>query len=250
MFHLCAYAQSVDPANAFVGINAVREDVIFTNGIDLRIPEDLTRIVGEMVAINDASAVRAELQAPSLRVLVNHDIEPIVVAAVWGNPPELSWHADSPIELQTDEALNLFVQSDPAAAALHYGLVYLADGPIQPVSGRIITIRATASVAQTTTTWVNGNLALAQVLPAGRYQVVGMRGRSTDAVAMRLVFREQVARPGVPVVNALGDQDFYWLRFGRAGVYGEFPNTIPPTLDVLGGAAATQTVELDLIRVA
>ena len=248
MFHLGAYAQSVDPAGALVNINAVPEQVLFTTAGDLRIPDRFTMLVGEMAAINDASLVRAQLQAPSLRVEVNHDVEPIVQAAVWGNPPETTWHGDSPLQLVTDESLNFAMQSDPAAPALHYGLVWLADGPVEVVKGRIFTRRATATIAQTTTTWVNGNLTLGQVLPAGRYAVVGMRARSTDAVAMRLVFREQVNRPGVPVINAIGDQDFYWFRMGRAGVWGEFPNTIPPTLDVLGGAAAAQIVFLDLMR--
>lgn len=250
MFHLSAFAQSIDPANAFVGINAVPEQTFFTSGADLRIPKEFPNIIGAMAAINDASAVRAQLQSPSLRIQANVDLEPIVIAAVWGNPPEVIWWGGTPIPLAPDEALNFFAQSDPAAAALHYSLVWLADGPVQPATGQSFSIRATATIAQTTTTWVNGVLTFTQVLPAGEYQVVGMRARSTDAVAMRLVFKDQIARPGVPVLNAIGDQDYIWFRGGRSGVFGQFPNTLPPTLDVLGGAAAAQTVVLDLIRVA
>jgi hypothetical protein len=251
MFHLAAYFQSVDPATALVAINAVQEQVLFTNGADLRIPADLRFLVAAAAAINDASFIQAQLQAPSLRVQANINVEPITQAANFAlNPLGTTIFDRVPSELVEDEALNFFMQSDPAAAAAHVGLVWLADGPVSQVEGKVFTVRCTSSVVQTASTWVNGNLTLGQVLPAGRYQVVGARFRSTDAIAARLVFREQVARPGWATVGTIPQMDHTMSRAGRFGVWGEFPNTIPPTIDVLGGAASAQVTELDLIRVA
>lgn len=249
MFHVAAFAESIDPAGALVTINGVAEQQYTVTGDDWRVPSTLANIIGAACLENDASAARAQIQSPSLRVLANLDVEPIVAAAVFGTPPEQSFWPESPVPVVPDESINFAVQSDPAAAALHYGIVFFADGPQVPTSGQHFTVRATATIAQTTTTWVNGNLTFGQVLPAGRYQVIGMRCRSTDAVAARLVFSAGTARPGCLVVNALADLDPYWTRFGRMGVWGEFPHTNPPTLDVLGGAAAAQTVLLDLIKV-
>jgi hypothetical protein len=249
MFHLAAWAQSIDPANALTAINAVREEMLFTSGVDLRVPENLAFIVGQAALLNDASAARAQVQSPSLRAFANLDVEPIVAAAVFGAPPESLLHPDSPIAVSPDESLNFAVLSDPAAAALHYGLVWLADRALERITGNIFTVRATSAIAQTTLTWVNGNLTFTQTLPAGRYRIVGMRARSTDAVGARLVFPEQVARPGVPVVNAIGDNDPWAFRYGNMGAFGEFPHTNPPTVDVLGGAAAAQTYLFDLLRV-
>ncbi len=250
MFHLAAFAQSIDPANALTAISAVREEMIFTNGADLRVPTKLPNLIGAAALANDASVSRAQIQSPSLRILANLDVEPIIAAAVFGTPPEQSFWPETPVPLTPDEALNFAFLSDPAAAALHYGIVFLSDGPQVAVKGNIFTVRCTATIQQTTTTWVNGNLTFAQSLPAGRYQVVGMRCRSTDGVAARLVFPDTFVRPGVPVINAIADLDPWWVRFGRMGVFGEFPHTNPPTLDMLGGAAAAQTLMLDLIRVA
>lgn len=249
MFHLCAWAESIDPANALTAINAVREEMLFTSGDDIRVPEMLPFIIGQAALENDASAARAQVQSPSLRSFANLDVEPIVAAAVFGTPPESLFHPDSPIRVEPDEALNFAVQSDPAAAALHYGLLWLADKAQERTPGNIFSVRATSTVQQTTTTWVNGNLVFTQTLPAGRYRIVGMRARSTDGVAARLVFPEQVARPGVPVVNALADLDPWQFRYGNAGVFGEFPHTNPPTVDVLGGVAAAQTYIFDIVRV-
>lgn len=249
MFHVAAFNQSIDPANALVVINAVREEMLFTQGADLRVPDVMPNLIGQAALINDASGVRAQLQSPSLRAFANLDIEPIVLAAVFGSPPENLFHPTNPIPLVADEALNLAVQSDPAAAAQHYGVVWLADGPQQAIAGNMFSIRATSAVQQVVGAWTNGNLTLSQVLPAGRYQIVGMRARSADAVAARLVFPEQRGRPGVPAVNAIADLDPWMFRYGGVGVFGEFPHTVPPTVDVLGGVAAAQTYIFDLIRV-
>lgn len=250
MFHLAAFAQSIDPAGALTAITAAREEMIFTNGADLRVPTSLPYIIGKAALANDASGSRAQIQSPSLRILANLDVEPLILAAVFGNPPETLVHPNIAIPIVADEALNFAFLSDPAAAALHYGLVYLSDGPQQAAEGNMFSIRATATIQQVVAGWVNGSLTFSQTLPAGRYAVVGMRCRSTDAVAARLVFPEQIARPGVPVVNAIADVDPWYARHGNLGVFGEFPHTTPPTMDVIGGTAAAQTVLLDLIRVA
>jgi len=198
--------------------------------------------------MNDASAVRAQVQSPSLRILTNLDIEPIILAAVFGSPPEVLFHPPNPIPVEPEESLNFAVESDPAGVVAHYGLVWISDGPQPQITAHMFTVRATATIQQVAGTWTNGNMVFGQVLPAGRYQVVGMRVRSADGVAARLVFPEQIPRPGVPVVNAIADIDPRSFRFGRAGIWGEFPHTTPPTMDILGGVAAAQIILLDLVR--
>jgi hypothetical protein len=249
VFHLVAYEQSVDPASAVTNINAIREEIVFTNGVDIRVPSLLPNVLGYAVTINDASLVRAQLASPSLRQLANIDVEPIVQALVFGSYPEVTYLPDGPIPLTPDEALNLAVLSDPAAPVIHRGLVWLCDGPVNQSKGEIITVRATSAVTLVTGTWVNGALTFLQSLPAGKYQVVGMRARGTNLVAARLVFPEQVARPGVAAVNAIGDLDHPMQRAGRLGVWGQFPHTNPPTVDCLGVTDSAQTYIFDLVRV-
>lgn len=249
MFHLVGYEQSVDPGGAAVNLNAIREEVVFTNGPDVRVPTALPNVMGVAVTINDASLVRAQLASPSLRQQANIDIEPIVQALVFGSPTEINLFPEAPIPVTPDEALNLSVVSDPAAPVIHRGLVWLSDGPSQAVKGELLTVRCTSAVTLVTGVWVNGSLAFLQSLPAGKYQVVGMRARGTNLVAARLVFPEQVARPGVAAVNAIGDLDHWLCRFGRMGVWGQFPHTNPPTVDCLGVTDAAQTYLLDLVRI-
>jgi hypothetical protein len=248
VFHLVAWYEIENKALAFTPVAAVREEMLSTNGDDIRVHPKMPFLIGAGALIADATGLRAQIQSPSLRTLANLDIEPIVQAAVFGSPPEELLFPDTPVPLTADEALNFFCVNN-VAACVNYGLAWLSDGPLQPVKGRMFSVAAASAIAQAAGVWTNGNLVLGQVLPAGRYQVVGFRARSANAVAARLVFPEQIARPGVPVVNAIGDLDPWWSRYGYPGVLGEFDANVPPTVDVLGGVAAVQDYVLDLIKV-
>lgn len=249
MHHLSAWYESIDPAAALVPIAAVNDQAVFAQGDDIRAPATLASIIGQAVLGADASLARGQIQSPSLRSFANVDIEPIVAAAVFGSPPEALFHPMSPIPITGDEPVNIYVESDPVAAAVHYGLVWFADGPQQPVPGNIYSVRATAAITLAAGTWVNGALAFASTLPIGRYQIVGMRARGSNLVAARLVFVGGLWRPGVPAVNALADEDVKLLRYGRSGVFGEFHTNTPPTVDCLGVTDSAQHFIFDLVRV-
>lgn len=249
MHHLAAYGQSVDLAGALTAINAVQDQALTTSGPDIRVPNPLPNLVGQAALVGNTTPSRAQLVSPSLRAMVNMDIEPIVGGVVFGSPPESILHGDSPIPLVGNESLNCYLQATGGAATQNYGLVWLSDGPIQAVKGNIYSVRATSAVALAADTWVNGNLTFAQTLPNGTYQIVGMRARGTNLVAARLVFVGAPWRPGVPAVNALGDLDPLGFRYGYAGVFGQFDSTQPPTVDCLGVTDSAQTYVFDLIRI-
>jgi hypothetical protein len=249
MMHLIAWYESIDPAGALSPIAAVNDIVCFTSGDDIRVPEKLTNIIAQACLMNDASLVMGEIQSPSLRAFANLDVEPCIQALVFGSPTEVLFHPDIPIPVAPAESLQFLVNSNPAAAVVHYGLVILADGAQQPVTGAMYSVRATSAITLAAGVWVNGALTFGQTLPVGRYGVVGFRARGTNLVAARLVFSDQANRPGVPAVNAISDQDVSWFRYGRTGVFGTFHTTAPPSIDALGVTDTSQVYQLDLIRV-
>lgn len=250
MFHTVAWYESIDPAGALVPIAAVPDDTVSVSGDDIDVPEAMGHVIMQAVLGNDASLARGQFQSPSLRSVANIDCEPIVAALVFGSPPEGIFHPRSPVQLTPTEAVNCYVESDPAAAAVHYGLLTFADGPSQAIEGQIHTVRATAAASLSAGAWVNSALTFSQTLPVGRYRVVGFRARGTNLVAARLNFIGQFHRPGVPALNAIGDVDPWWTRYGRMGVFGEFHTNTPPSLDCLGVTDSAQVVLLDLIRTA
>lgn len=249
MMHLAAFYESIDPAGVLSPITAVQDETVFTSGDDVRAPLDLPNIMGQGVLINDASAAGAQIQSPTLRSIANLDVEPVVAAAVFGSPPEALMHMDNPVPLRPDEAITCHVDSNPAGAVDHYGLVWFGDGPQQSVSGDIHTVAATAAASLSAGVWVNGNLTFNQALPVGHYQIVGMRARGTNLVAARLAFVGGTWRPGVPAVNAIGDEDPRTFRYGKSGVFGTFHTNTPPTVDCLGITDTAQNFMFDIIRV-
>ncbi len=250
MFHLAAWYENLDPGGVLTPIAAVVDQSVFTSGNDIRVPTQMPNIVGQACLVNDASAAAAQIQSPSLRAMVNLDIEPLVAAAVFGSPPEGLFHPLAPISVVADEPVNFAIESDPAAIQHHYGLIWFGDGPQQPVPGNIFSVRATSALTLGQGVWINGTLSFSQTLPLGRYTIVGMRARGANLVAARLVFVGGAFRPGVPAVNALGDEDPMVFRYGRHGTFGVFHSNTPPTVDALGITDTAQSYVFDLLQVA
>ena len=249
MQHLAAFYQSVDPAGALTTINAVADQAIRTSGKDLVVPALIANLVGEAVLSAATGPAYGQVQSPSLRQLANQDVKPIIAAVVFGGNPPMQHHFASPRALKGNESLNFAVQATGGAAAVNYGLVWLSDGALQPIRGNIFSVRAAGAAALSAGVWVNTALTFDETLPAGTYQVVGMRVEGTNLVAARLSFVGEGYRPGVPAVNTVGDRDFLDMRMGRSGTFGTFDVNQPPTLDCLGVTDTAQNVILDLIKV-
>lgn len=245
MFTTMAYYKAA--ANATLdAIQPISDQHLTVSGDDLTVPE-LNRIVGYAVAGSDLT--RAQLRSPSLRRIFLQDIEKGNTTSTM-TPPETPFCdlRDDPLTLDVSEKLNVYTIHSVTAGVT--ALLWLSDGPLAPVHGDIRTIRATAAIASDGYAWDHGELSFAQTLPAGRYQVVGMRMYGTGYIAGRLVFVGGTWRPGVPAAGAFNAADIRLFRRGRSGPFGEFEFDQPPSVDILSDRAVTaQTFALDLIQV-
>lgn len=254
MFHLSGFYQNLQIVAGGSKINAIPDPALTTAGSDIRVPAGLPYIMGVKASCNDASYTQAELQSPSLRALLNLDIEPIDAAALpVADYTENMW-AGGPAAVAPNENLNLLNYGAPAGAVDNYGFVWFADGPQQPVKGPFYTVRCTAvtGAGAAKGVWVNQPLVIGQALPAGSYQVCGMRARGATLVAARLVFvgtGAQGWRPGVLANQTISKTSIGAFRFGAYGVFGQFDNTTPPTVDLIDSANETVEILLDLVKV-
>lgn len=247
-FTVAAYAESLDPAAAFVNFAAVPDDHLTVTGDDIFVPElDMLAAYGAIV--DQTVASQARLRSPSLLIRGHEEyIQPLASGLVFGDPPEIVDVTSNPIQLVRDEALQLEILSNPGAAAVHYGYVMFSDGPLSPLTGvQIQTVRVTAAITQSAVAWVNGALTFPVSLRAGRYALVGARVLAANAAIFRFRFQGSPWRPGGPaVVNELtDDKDIF--RHGRLGVWGEFDHRSPPTLDMLGVTNTAQEILLDIV---
>lgn len=253
MHTLIGFSESVDQAAAYVALNGLADPHVRVSGDDIQIPA-LNQVVLVAGLVENVAANRARLVSPSLRRRSNFQVTPLnggAAAAVEPDSPhKIMDLRDNPLALVTGEQLNFEAFANPAAAQIQTGLVWLSDGKVAPISGPIFSVRATSATAAVADAWTNVAIAFEEDLPVGRYQVVGLFPMSTTMLAARLVLVGYQWRPGAMGSDLINDLASPIFRLGQMGVYGEFEDTSPPTIDVLCAAAdATQEFWIDLIQV-
>jgi hypothetical protein len=247
MFHLCGYYESQDSA-VLVPTAALADPAMTVSGDNISIPDYASMLMG--VCGIGANLTRAQLQSPALRRVINYEVRGLNVNAEPLNPPVADIFPASPIQLDIDEQLQAHMSEDAAGASAATILVFLADKAIEPVGGEIFTIRVTNATTLVVNTWTNGALTFDQVLPVGRYAIVGARFESAGLQAFRFLFQGSTPRPGGIGCDAAADLEVRGQRFGGWGVWGEFQSTNPPTVDFLSVSADTSQVGLlDLIKI-
>lgn len=245
-FTLVGYSESQVSASVFVAVAAIPDQHVRVDGDNVVIPE-LTTVIGGWG--QGATLIRTRLSSPSLRSFIQPEINPIVNAAAYTETDLLRFQANYNLPLVMDEQLQVEIQATAALAEADRVFIMLADTPTSPVEGEIFTIRATHG-AITALVWSNIALTLEQTLPVGSYQIVGARHESATALAFRFVMVGGVWRPGGPSSIAVGNVDPPGSRRGGWGVWAEFDQLRPPTVDVFATAAdASGVVYIDLIRV-
>lgn len=251
MFRLIAWYSAADLGAALTAIANIADQSITPSGTTgYIVPNDTPKLVGGGAVMEPATALQVQFQAPSLRIRTYPTVEPFTLdASVPASPIPWNYWGRIPTDLQPQEVLQAFVNSNEAVA--QYVLAMLADGPMAPeASGqKVQSVRFTSTVQAAAATWAAGAITLDQSLPVGNYKVVGLRVRGTGLVAGRLIFSNQVARPGVPAALGLGGLDAPWARFGEVSGWGQFHTTNPPQIEVIGGTAAAQVGILDLVQV-
>lgn len=248
MFHLAGWAQSQDTAGVLTTVDALSDPSMTVAGKNIQVPNYAPYLIGAWAM--GATITRAQLQSPSLRRVVNQEIEPLNVAAAVANNFARYVYPESPIALDINEQVQALVAEGAAGAEQEYVLAWLSDGKIDAANGEIRTVRVTAAKTLVANQWTNGALVFDQVLPVGRYAIVGASFISADLIAFRFLFQASTPRPGSIGKSAVNYVEMVGQRYGGWGSWGEFDSTNPPTVDFLASAAdASETGVIDLVKV-
>lgn len=251
-YHVVAFTEDFAASGTLQAVAALADDQVFSSGDDIRVPQGLAFLLAAFAL--GPGAARARIVAPSLRAFANLELAPknIGESVTIDDPGNLITYVGSPLPLAVGESINF--ESDAGAGAgagQTTGIVLLGDGPVQPVSGLIRTIRATAVITGTENVWASGAITFSEDLPTGVYQVVGARCEADNPGAFRLIFVAGGPRPGS--LSTLGDEgsEVMGARLGMWGVWGQFDTNQPPTLEILSlaGAGSAQVLYLDILRV-
>lgn len=244
-FTLVGWAQSVNTGNVLAEFDALDDPHIRVEGKNIICPT-LNQLLGAFAC--GASLTKARITSPSILKKWELELAPLNVGAEPVVPLPYLDLFDSPIPLVASEGIRAKMAGSEAAAEYKVCLIWLGDKAITPVKAPYQTIKATSTTTLTPYKWTNGRLSFEQILPAGRYQVIGMRAQSAGLIAARLVFTGYAWRPGVIGFDAIGDIEPLRFRYGNMGVFGEFTHDSPPTVDFLSSSADTsEEVYLDLV---
>lgn len=272
MWHLLVFILSL-PLAPIIGIHTTvgfAEAVNSTSLVEVEgAPDQHVRVVGDDVYIGEynkivgACAIHescrlAKLMSPSLRRFFNPFINPKVSLSGDSSDPIQGMDiARNPIPLATNEALNAWIHCSGAEATLEAVVgVNLAKAGLAPVFGAIHTLRIQGSGTISIGVWTNHSLTLGVDLPVGRYQLVGAECWSNYCGLFRLVPVGEDFRPGGVMVDdrtpTLHHPNTINQRQGNWGVWCEFDQLTPPSLDMLpaNGSGTWYVLYLDLIKVA
>lgn len=252
MLTTIAFYESTDQAAAFVALNGVPDPHVRVTGDDIQIPS-LNQVVAVAGGVDTTVAGRARLVAPSLRAKSNYMVAPLNGQAAAAQEPDTPQAVvdlrGSPLILDFSEQLNFEAFANPLVAQVQWGVVWLSDGPIVPITGAIFTVRATSATALVAGTWTNVALVFDEDLPRGKYTIVGFRPESAGMIAARLYLVGSAWRPGALGCDLIGDLQHQMFRLGQLGIMGAFEDIEPPTVDALAVSAdASQVYYLDLIQ--
>ena len=248
MYHLACYKGDASVnANNF-DLPAVNDSVLtLSNGHYI-----LTQPARVKIAyVQAASLTLARINTPKLRATSLPYIEPLRVGALPGNLPPASLYETNQLNLDPIDEIAIEVSNNNGISTevTIAGLfLEMSNTPIP--SGPSFTIRATSSFTATDGAWTNGAITFDQVLPAGRYAVIGLRVIGTNLVFGRLIFPGGQYRPGTVCSDSVSESDGNLVRQGNCGLLGEFDSVAQPQIEIFSnGANSEQTVFMDIIRI-
>ena len=249
-FTLVGFQGNVTPVAGAVPVPAILDQHITVVGNDLFVPP-LNKLLAEYNCGNGVQA-SAQLQSPSLRRLALYNLAVLEQAGHPVGEGAFLPHFNSPIPLDVNEMLEAWIDTDPRVNVNSAVLCWLADDVLKPVNGAMISVKFTATLTPVLGQWINAPIAFDQMLPVGKYQIVGANvgGDATTGIAFRFVIPGYQWRPGGLCYTVYGTKPPDNQLFGGMGVWAEFDSQTPPTIDYIASTLAAQTIigYLNLIK--
>lgn len=217
------------------------------------IADSLIRIVSNVLQLTDdwkaiwswfggVGLSKVRVNSAGNRAMGYPNLMPIQIAAVAGDNPPINDMRDYPLIFNAGE--NVSIQATNAAAQATVGVLAIcSDTPNYNINGvGLRKVRFTASVTSLAYGWSSaGNIVLDDDLEYGVYGIFGMQVYEGDAIAARLLLKNQVERPGVICGQAATDRPPA-INYGGLGLMGTFETLTPPFIESLHIAAAAQTL--------
>lgn len=198
-----------------------------------------------------ATPNRARLISPAFRQLSTPWIRPVNTDIVPGHRPGIADYRMNPLRIRALEELQLEGMQTTGGAAVVAAIAGITRNPVMSApNGDIITMRGTGTTTAVAGGWTNCAVTWQDTLPTGTYAVVGLNFVGATALSARLIFEEQVERPGCLGCSGADLTPPEMFLNGGLGVWGRFNANRMPNVEILCNAADTaQEFYLAFVRV-
>lgn len=217
------------------------------------IPDNLIRASSNIMQLTDdwwimgsyvggVGLSRVRVSSARSRLFGYPNLVPVFSSTLGGSRPPINDMRDNPIKLYNGENVTIQV-TNGAANNVIVLLNMTRDTPNYNINiPSVRKVRFTASLTSVEFTWgPESNIVLDDDLDAGTYGVFGCYVNEADAIASRLVFNNQVERPGSVSIQADADVPSA-LAMGELGLWGTFESITPPFIQSMHVASAAQTL--------
>lgn len=245
--HMLAWAESLASVTSD-SLTTVNDPIIPTsNGLFLLNKNyNLFGVMGMGTTLSRLAIVQ-----PSIRVICDDFVRPINLTLLPGDNAPIADYRSKPFPLAMNENLDLQATTSAAGPAVTSALAWInSDRSLMPLpGGNIYTLRGTSTTTAIVNTWTLQTMTWQNTLPQGSYYVVGMEAIGTTCKGARLIFPNQIERPGCAGLASLGIRTYDgWFRKGGLGIWGQFTNWNFPQVEAFCGSADTALeVYLDLV---
>jgi hypothetical protein len=165
--------------------------------------------------------------------------------------PGVADYRGNPLRIKGLEEIAVEATHTTAGGAVSTIGLWIADKPIMPApQGDVFTLRGTATTTLTANAWSLLAITWQDSLPAGNYACVGLQVQGATAKLARMIFEDQINRPGCLGQTNVADNSHPIFRMGGLGTFGRFTSNRMPNVEVLAGAADTvQEIYMDIVRI-
>lgn len=231
--HLAAFTEAID-STANNDVNFLTDEYldIINSHARLRTPMNLYAAAAMSASLN-----RVRIDSPSIRLVGNPFIRPIMQNVTPDPDPDLMDITRNPFKLQVGEEIALQATAAPAMTERFTGLLWLASGLTAVPAGDVYPVRWQSTTAATANAWSTLVMTLDQAIAPGDYAMVGSEHQSTNAIAHRWIVPDRPNRPGFLSTTDVANRTHKLLYQYGLGQWGRFPNTSLPQPQVLCNAA-------------
>lgn len=237
--HLLAVGGAAQDYSAgLVTVPIISDILMRQNSNILQLSDDWTLFAARLAG---TGLTRFRISSAQSRIRGYPNLQPFGATVLGGDLPTVADLRDNPISLHNGE--NVTLQATNGGAQTTLGCLWLTRDTLNTsinMAG-LRWISFTSAVTSVANAWSNaGNVVLDDDIEAGNYNVYGLKVSEATTYFARLIFKNQVERPGCLAVQAQTQRSSE-LTNGGVGLFGQFQSITPPFIEVVANASAAIT---------